>query len=366
MARPHLLLVSLLPASLGLLALLPWAASTGEYHYQGTLLCYDCHTMHYSQTHNWDGTTPVPTTGNANGNWLGSGGPFQYLLKSGSASSPINDLCLACHDGQTFAPDVLAANTNSYVRQAGALNRMGGAAPYQNWKGHTLDMTATPPGGTSTITINCLQCHNEHGSASYRNLTGAVTITYTKGEPYASRTKTVDVWLKQWVQGDLTGNYSYNSVRFNERYTTQSTYAVFCQGCHTVLHGLVGDPFTVGGGSSGGFIRHPNAGASIGAIPDGQHSSIAQYNAAQARVHVMSNSSTDYFANPGAGTFTVADGLTPSCFSCHKAHGNQNPFGLIFLDPTSTIVTEEGSPAGSTSTGAGLRNLCSQCHTQAD
>ena len=146
MGRRCSLPMYLIPPTLALLALVPWAASTGEYHYQGTLLCYDCHTMHYSQTHNWDGTTPVPTTGNANGNWLGSGGPFQYLLKSGSASSPINDLCLACHDGQTFAPDVLGANANPYVRQAGALNRIGGAAPYENWKGHTLDMTATPPG----------------------------------------------------------------------------------------------------------------------------------------------------------------------------------------------------------------------------
>ena len=351
-------LVPLIPALLGLLALLPWAASTGEYHNGATLLCYDCHTMHYSQSHGYAGGTlsPTPAPG---GNWLGGGGPFKNLLKV--AGGNVNDLCLACHDGQNFAPDVLAGNFNAYVRQAGALNRVGSAAPYQDWKGHTLDMTATPPGGVSTITIDCLQCHNKHGSASYRNLNGAVNITYTKGQPYATRTKTVDVWLKQWTLGDLAGNYAYDSVRFNERTPNDSAYADFCQGCHQSFHGFVGDLKIGGDLTTGGFLRHPSAQVNIGAMGGG-HSSIAQYNAGRTRVHVMSNATADYLANPGAGTFTVADGLTPSCFSCHKAHGNQNPFGLIFLDRNSPTVTEEGTP--NLLPGDGMRSLCGQCHVQ--
>jgi hypothetical protein len=99
----------------------------------------------------------------------------------------------------------------------------------------------------------------------------------------------------------------------------------------------------------------------IGALGAG-HSSIALYDTAVSRVHVMSSSDTDYFSKPGAGTFTAADGLTPSCFSCHKGHGNQNPFGLIFLARDSSLVTEEGT-SGVTS-DIGIRNLCGQCHVQ--
>jgi hypothetical protein len=364
MARhKKLFLVLVLPASLGFLAILPWAGSSGEYHVGGTLVCYDCHTIHFSQAHQWGSSNPVSTLPAPGGNWLPTSGPNTHLLKA-----PPNTLCLACHDGQNFAPDVLGPNANSYVRQAGALNDTVGTAPYETWKGHTLDMTATPPGGVSTITLTCLQCHNKHGSASYRNLTGAIPVTYTKGEQYASRTKTVDVWLKQWNQGDLPGNYAYDSVRFNEPNPINGAYADFCQGCHVAFHGPVGGNAIGGNLGTGGFLRHPNAQVNIGAINDGAHSSIAQYNAGTTRVHVMSNSSTDYLANPGNGTFTAGDGLTPTCFSCHKAHGNANPFGLIFLGQNAAVVTEEGGyNAGQThDVGTGLRNLCVQCHTQAN
>jgi nitrate reductase cytochrome c-type subunit len=333
-------------------------AIAGEYHYGAALLCADCHTMHFSQSHNYDGTTPVSTTPQDNGNWLGTSGPNPYLLKLSE-----NNLCLACHDGQSFAPDVLGANFNSYVRQAGALNRPGLNTPYEVWKGHTLDITARPPGGVSNITMNCGQCHEPHGSVSFRNLAGpsygGPVVTYTKGESYGSRTKTVDVWLKQWVKGDLINNYSYDSVRFNERNPNNGMYADFCQGCHQRFHGTIGSSEIGGNLVTGGFLRHPSAEVNIGAM-GGDHSSIAKYNSASNRVHVMSNATNDYLANPGSGTFTPGDGLTPSCFSCHKAHGNQNPFGLIFMGATGT-VTEEGTTAGVTQ---GIRNLCGQCHVE--
>ena len=336
--------------TLAALALFPWAGQSGEYHSGSTLVCYDCHTMHYSQQHQYDGSQGAGLPPLA-------GGPNTYLLRADG----LNALCLACHDGQSFAPDVLGVNANSYVRQAGALNDQAGAAPYESWKGHTLGATAPPPGGVSNITIGCVQCHVSHGSANYRNLRAAIPISYTKGEPYATRTKAVDVWLKQWVMGDLVGNYAYDSVRFNERNVNNGAYADFCQGCHVAFHGAVGGNAIGGSLTAGGFLRHPNAQVDIGALGGG-HSSIAFYNAAKARVHVMSNANADYLANPGTGTFTLADGLTPSCFSCHKAHGNQNAFGLIFLGRNTGIVTEEGTPG--VTPEEGTRDLCGQCHVQ--
>ena len=372
---------SLLFLALLFLTFLSFPAWTGEYHVGQWLLCYDCHSMHYSQSHSYAGSGAVGTTGAASGNWLGaSGGPFQHLLKAAN----VDDLFLACHDGKNFAPDVFRENTNTYVRQGGGLNRSGGGAPYEDWKGHTLDADAYPPGGTSNVTLTCKSCHQVHGSVmSYRNLNGcepSVTsgcITYSKGGTYGSRDRTKDVWLKQWTFGDLQGNYSYDSMHFNEPQPNGSRYAKFCAGCHNSFHGFVGDPDTVGGTPSlpscpsgtCGFIRHPNSVVNIGASnpsdSPGGESSIAQYNGGRTRVHVMSSVSAKDYLDPGA-SFSSGDGLTPSCFSCHRAHGNQNPFGLIFLNRNAAIVTEEGGSVSgeSTDTGTGLRNLCAQCHLQ--
>ena len=50
--------------------------------------------------------------------------------------------------------------------------------------------------------------------------------------------------------------------------------------------------------------------------------------------------------------------VTPTCITCHKAHGNGNPFGLIFR-AGSGAPTEDGDTDGSS-----LRDLCGQCHVQ--
>ena len=98
----------LLIAVVALVAVIAFPAIAGEWHAGTTNLCSDCHTMHFSMQHNWDGTTPVSTTSQPGGNWLGASGPNHRLLKL-----PANQLCEQCHDGQTFAPDVLGVNANA-------------------------------------------------------------------------------------------------------------------------------------------------------------------------------------------------------------------------------------------------------------
>ena len=83
-------------------------AMAGDFHFGDNLICSDCHVMHYSQSHgyNADGTgiyTP-----------LGTAGPYHYLLRN-----DVNDLCLTCHDGVTWAPDVLGPNTVRCDRAVG-------------------------------------------------------------------------------------------------------------------------------------------------------------------------------------------------------------------------------------------------------
>ena len=68
-------------------------------------------------------------------------------------------------------------------------------------------------------------------------------------------------------------------------------------------------------------------------------------------------------------TATAWTDAQPGCVSCHKAHGNQNPFGLVFLNRNATSVDEQGGyGTGQTEMangyGVGYRNLCGQCHSQ--
>jgi hypothetical protein len=109
--------------------IVPVAALAGDYHKGVTLNCAECHLMHGSQAHGYNANgTGIFTT-------IGGAPPYDYLLRN-----HINELCLTCHDNQTFAPDVMEANggtapTNG--RLAGALN-MTNVAPYYDATGHTL------------------------------------------------------------------------------------------------------------------------------------------------------------------------------------------------------------------------------------
>ena len=356
--------------------LLTSGGRTGEYHVGGQLLCFDCHTMHFSMQHGFDGGavagTPAP-----GGNWLGASGPNHYLLKM-----PANDLCKSCHDGQTFAPDVVAANTNASPangREAGALNEQASGAPYDTWKGHTLGSTAKPPGydpakinlGATwytgeTVGLECLHCHTQHGRApAYRNL-GPRALTAPTYHIAAVNDLNSDVWINlasytagSGVAGTFNPYYATANIFFNRNDGAQglkysNRIGTFCAACHANFHGGPGDA-TVGGTGTPAeeFIRHPTAQVSIGALSGG-HSSLSRYVAATTKVKGLTKNYTTYAET------------SPGCITCHKAHGNQNPFGLIFLNRFATSVNEEGGLGQGqvANLETGMRNLCGQCHGQ--
>lgn len=345
------------------------AAPAGDYHHGTQLLCPDCHTMHYSQTESYNPDSVGTFTP------LGPGGPFLHLLRN-----TVNNLCLSCHNGQSFAPDVLEANNNSGVvpvRQAGALNRTN-ASPYFEHTGHTLDSPDTPPGGSWTPGpdgLECTNCHSAHGGGlgtargwadpqgSYRNLGGfgtapgsGVGISYTRIDvDGVDLTKDV---AEDVSSGVAATHYGVTGIAFQEPDATKSYYANFCKGCHTDFHGDVGGTEIGGTGTPAeGFIRHPTNGVDIGAHGPGGHSQITTLASRTNQVQVLSP------AGKKAGTYLATDtDLTPSCMSCHKGHGNQNAFGLIFMSGTGT-VTEQGDDPLLAGT-SGVRALCKQCHVQ--
>ncbi len=329
----------------------------GDYHKGSTLICSDCHTMHSEQDHGY----------NANGGGIytpiGGSGPYEYLLRN-----EINDLCLTCHDGGTFAPDVLEDNAGSYVREAGALNR-DGIAPYYTSDGHTLGSTDTAHGGIwapdPTHGLTCVDCHHPHGdggptvSNPYRNLhpeAGGNALFNPPSYAVGTNDTTKDVFERS------AASYDVADVDFNEPDQTKSAMGNWCGACHASFHGGPGST-NVGGSSTGQFDRHPTAGVDIGAISGGHSSKTVFATGTRSGagpgpkvnwVKVMT-ASGDWKPDTPA---EVTD-HTPTCVTCHKGHGNQRAFGLIYMNPLSGAVTEEGTASGT------YRNLCAQCHTQA-
>jgi len=329
------------------------AATAGDYHTLTTLYCNDCHLMHGQQSHTYaaNGTSGQVTT-------IGGAGPYQYLLRN----EP-NELCLTCHDGTTFAPDVLEANTRSDIRTAGALN-MSGAAPYYTSTGHTLGSTAVAPGGTwsNAAGLECVDCHGPHGgNGVYRNLSpraGGSAITPT----YAILNNDPNKDVYENYSGGPT-HYDTWNVRYNLPDATASAMGRWCGACHTNFYGAVGSSQVGGTGSPAtGFHRHPSAGVVIGS-GSGGHSKKEVFAWGQRSggpapkinwVKVMTATGN---WQPNDPTMAGWD-YTPSCFSCHKSHGNRNAFGLIYMNPLAGAETEEGTSPGI------YKNLCNQCHSE--
>lgn len=330
------------------LCALPMAALAGDYHVGTSLICSDCHVAHYSQSHAY-------TVGGFSGTPIGTAGPYNWLLRN-----EINELCLTCHDGQSFAPDVFGDNGGVLQnRLAGGLNAAAGHRPndtgFNDIDGHTLWSTAVAPGGTwsNAEGLECANCHRVHGSASqYRNL----QISTTAGAQFFGKTVTYAIGtndLTKDVFERSAASYAEADVDFNEPNTSASAYGNWCAACHPNFHGSGGAANM--GGSTGGdvggnfpWVRHPTADVNIGQNSRGA-SDLGTFNSRVNRVKVMDSQ--------GLWNGTTADNtVTPSCFSCHKSHGNKNGFGLIFMAGTGT-VTEEGD-------GGQYRNLCKQCHVQ--
>ena len=274
-----------------------------------------------------------------------------------------NRVCTHCHDDNMDVSDVVGVNRGSnpqFIREAGALNVIGGDYPYREEYGHTLGLAAPAPGSRPTWIptdgLMCIDCHDPHGDNpngnAYRNLTAfpgntlnpGVVVTYSVWFNDASR----DVFIRS------NSDYDVTSVDFNEPVPNYSAMADFCRGCHNEFHGLKGGS-EVGGMMGTGWVRHPSSDADIGAV-GGRHSSrqvfAGELTEKDNYLKVMTNS----------GNWTPRSGQevtdhSPTCVTCHKAHGNMNPFGLIFMGDTGPM-TEEGTSDGR------YTDLCRQCHVQ--
>jgi len=338
------------------------AVRAGDYHEGSTLNCSECHVMHRP------GGGPSaaarrPGRGPAGGREV----PLAGLERpAGLLRDDIDELCLSCHDNSSQATDVLGANRGrspGAVRQAGFLSWLGveGRAA----AGHTLGALETAPGSSPPWRaelengpgrgLSCTNCHLHHGDPSarpYRNLRadagnnarGEGLVTYNHERP-GSNDLSRDVFVRRMR------DYDESAVDFNEPRSMDSAMGRFCAGCHDVFHGGP-NASTIAARGPGGdevlFVRHPTAGVNVGAM-GGRRSSAAHLASHRNRLKVMSE--VGVWSPPGGD-------VTPTCISCHKAHGNANPFGLIYRSGTGA-PTENGDTNGDS-----LRHLCGQCHVQ--
>lgn len=303
---------SLIPTIVAILVTSASIALAGEYHNSADLVCDECHALGH-----------------------GDGAPSGVAhLKFGASDA----VCLSCHDGKPGIPDVKGDDINAGhgARQAGALST--GARPYEEWKGHTLGATQSPGGRlpAGETALHCVGCHAPHGNANYRNLISDVPITYTTS---LLPTNAFDVRIALGRVPPIgrrvaEGFYDSDKTFFNQATPLGSPYGAFCARCHGDFHGVA----HTGGMSP--FRRHPTD------VPF-RAAYAARFNAPGNHVQVA-------MPNNAAG---VPAGLTatPSCMSCHKAHGSRNPFGLIYMKRTG-IVTEQGVEGGR------VEDLCAQCH----
>jgi hypothetical protein len=320
--------------------------------------------MHASLQHSFGGSTGADEFGPFPQSWT----PTTYLLKGGD----LNLLCLTCHD-DNGAPDVLANNTGplNTNRSAGALNRDDMVVDsYEKWMGHSLYSTDTAPGEAGSFVpdavdgLACTDCHQQHGYAgfgtvdvannpidsvmgTYRNLVAANGL----GVSYAISNND----LTKDVYEDFGMAYNTDFVNLNEPNPDNSGFGEWCQSCHINFHGQVGDTWIGGSGTPPThFVRHPNAGVNIGAVGGG-HSSLDDFSAWAYRVRVMSPGGVWGMQGTPWGALAPND-LTPTCLSCHKAHGNKNAFGLIYAKGDAALG-EQGD-------GTSATELCQQCHVQ--
>jgi len=345
----------ILSLALAAIFVLAISAFAGEYHQGSTLSCYQCHTMHYSQQHLFGYAHEDEIV-------LGPDGPYDYLLRD-----HVNELCLSCHDGgdviDVYGPSDVYQVTN---RQGGFLNKVGDVNVNS---GHTLGATGDAPGSNPAWHpdpvegLTCVSCHHQHGSAGtgnpdavkgqwriLRSSPGNGTqrwVNYEKGGEAVDLTKDIKWRASSPFSG---GPYETDNTDFYEPVANESRYGNWCQGCHTNFHGNSSDPDMYG---PNGWVRHPAAEANIGALGGG-YSDRADFASHAYRPQVMSP--TGDWGTQGDSTWAAPTDLTPTCVTCHKGHGNDNAFGLVYMTGRQPR-TENGD-------GTKITATCKVCHRQ--
>lgn len=368
-------------------------AYAGEYHAikektkinQEVLACSQCHTMHGTQ-------------GNASliyDKYGVSTGVYTKLLRQAT----ILQLCLYCHDGNTGGvsptpPDIWGTTAGQTNPSGGSLcsGSTDNATPPCSdiTTNHTVGAAGPIPIPGTSPAVNlteftCVNCHNPHGTTSYRNLrdngttyagitfmAAGETITYSMNAArdntkYVNNLVAADFGLAKYE----TSNVVFKKVPVATAPNTDANKAGiqgFCKSCHTLFHGAGGDAATVGGAEpTTPWTRHPTRDTNIATA------------AAATNLHADLNCWTTGTTAGGCAEAFNTTGwnrvidpdvtdenngtAVPFCLTCHRAHGSTRHSNLIYGGAAlSTRGDLDPTEAGWSSRM--MRSTCQQCHNQ--
>ena len=337
-----------------------------NFHYNENMNCSDCHSMHASAHNNLTDGAAITAPNTSYGTPNRPINPYYPAPNPGPGRSSLlkaDDVCESCHKDQTFAPDVYGDNLNGYIRSAGGVRESSAGG------GHKIGSTVAAPGYKSDVInyfptgseLECVSCHSPHGGTGFRNLVpyamsgkpgysaGAVKPTQTKAAAFDPNADVTILNGNTYVfgSGNLQSYYGRQAVVYAKAASPLAAYNGaqasnrldnFCGVCHGAFHGgdkVNPDNVSQGGGASSAFLRHPTGLVTIGTFAN-------------------ATAASNLKVYQAAATQTAATD-SPGCLTCHKAHGNNNPFGLIYPSPTGADTTEEGNGS--------YKTLCKSCHS---
>lgn len=309
MSSVRVLIVVLLAGIIGVVGFSlvpPVSARTGQlsYHTAATLVCSQCHTMHYSE----GGQPP----GGAD-----TGGPFPKLL----LKKNVTDLCLTCHGAGGSGPNVMSGSwpAGSFSNSAtypGTGHNPTGTSDNQSTQ-IPIDSTLglTPPGSTggALTEFTCATCHDRHGDDAFTYRLLRKHIKGPGGSVVDVSNTIVSTFAdEQSAETESETNHNvYRSPAVIKE--TSQGFSAWCASCHGSFHK-----------TAASNLRHPTA-KQLGGLYQNytaQNTSDGYAGGTYHYKYPVETNQGQIATTDSQWSITSGDTERVFCLTCHRAHAS--------------------------------------------